>query len=63
MVDYSLYSSLVEFSFSYFRASFEKEPGAVGQTTDFKDANKRLEWSLKKAIISYQGFYDFAILE
>ncbi|KAL5558509.1 hypothetical protein UlMin_034720 [Ulmus minor] len=32
------------------RASFEKEPGAVGQTTDFKDANKRLEWSLKKIV-------------
>ncbi|GAU43476.1 hypothetical protein TSUD_243980 [Trifolium subterraneum] len=28
--------------------SFELEPGASGQTTDFKDANKRLEWSLKK---------------
>ncbi|BBG95851.1 Clathrin adaptor complexes medium subunit family protein [Prunus dulcis] len=26
------------------RASFELEPGAVGQTTDFKEANKRLEW-------------------
>nr|AFK35157.1 unknown [Lotus japonicus] len=30
------------------RVSFELEPGAVGQTTDFKEANKRLEWSLKK---------------
>ncbi|PON63481.1 Clathrin adaptor, mu subunit [Parasponia andersonii] len=39
------------------RASFELEPGAVGQTTDFKEANKRLEWNLKKAIISYHGFY------
>lgn len=28
--------------------SYELEPGAVGQTTDFKEANKRLEWSLKK---------------
>ncbi|XP_024028822.1 AP-4 complex subunit mu [Morus notabilis] len=32
------------------RASFELEPGAVGQTTDFKEANKRLEWSLKKIV-------------
>jgi hypothetical protein len=31
------------------RASFELEPGAVGNTTDFKEANKRLEWGLKKA--------------
>lgn len=30
------------------RVSFEMEPGAFGQTTDFKEANKRLEWSLKK---------------
>ncbi|KAG7024180.1 AP-4 complex subunit mu, partial [Cucurbita argyrosperma subsp. argyrosperma] len=26
------------------RVSFELEPGAVGNTTDFKEANKRLEW-------------------
>ncbi|XP_008219283.1 PREDICTED: AP-4 complex subunit mu [Prunus mume] len=32
------------------RASFELEPGAVGQTTDFKEANKRLEWGLKKIV-------------
>ncbi|KAF1869235.1 hypothetical protein Lal_00048518 [Lupinus albus] len=32
------------------RVSFELEPGSVGQTTDFKEANKKLEWSLKKAI-------------
>ncbi|KAF1864040.1 hypothetical protein Lal_00031199 [Lupinus albus] len=32
------------------RVSFEMEPGALGQTTDFKEANKRLEWILKKAI-------------
>ncbi|KAJ7965807.1 Carbonic anhydrase [Quillaja saponaria] len=32
------------------RASFELEPGAVGQTTDFKEAKKRLEWSLKKTV-------------
>nr|DAD40959.1 TPA_asm: hypothetical protein HUJ06_015282 [Nelumbo nucifera] len=30
------------------RVSFELEPGAVGNTTDFKEANKRLEWGLKK---------------
>ncbi|CAI8585821.1 unnamed protein product [Vicia faba] len=27
---------------------FELEPGATGQTTDFREANKKLEWSLKK---------------
>ncbi|KAM5575431.1 AP-4 complex subunit mu [Rosa sericea] len=32
------------------RASFELEPGAVGQTTDFKEASKRLEWGLKKIV-------------
>ncbi|KAH9611227.1 hypothetical protein KSS87_018043 [Heliosperma pusillum] len=32
------------------RVSFDLEPGAVGQTTDFKEANKRLEWSLKKIV-------------
>ncbi|KAG4954845.1 hypothetical protein JHK87_040439 [Glycine soja] len=32
------------------RVSFELEPGAVGQTTDFKEANKRLEWSLRKIV-------------
>ncbi|XP_059459563.1 AP-4 complex subunit mu [Corylus avellana] len=32
------------------RASFELEPGALGQTTDFKEANKRLEWGLKKIV-------------
>ncbi|GKV33583.1 hypothetical protein SLEP1_g42072 [Rubroshorea leprosula] len=32
------------------RASFELEPGAVGQRTDFKEANKRLEWGLKKIV-------------
>jgi hypothetical protein len=31
------------------RVTFELEPGAVGNTTDFKEANKRLEWGLKKA--------------
>ncbi|XP_004291846.1 PREDICTED: AP-4 complex subunit mu-like isoform X1 [Fragaria vesca subsp. vesca] len=32
------------------RVSFELEPGAVGNTTDFKGANKRIEWGLKKII-------------
>lgn len=32
------------------RATFELEPGAMGQTTDFKEANKRLEWGLKKIV-------------
>ncbi|KAL2892904.1 AP-4 complex subunit mu [Bienertia sinuspersici] len=32
------------------RVSFELEPGAVGQMADFKEANKRLEWSLKKIV-------------
>ncbi|KAF2299783.1 hypothetical protein GH714_003333 [Hevea brasiliensis] len=32
------------------RANFELEPGAIGQTTDFKEANKRLEWGLKKIV-------------
>lgn len=31
-----------------FRVSFELEPGTVGNTTDFKEANRRLEWGLKK---------------
>lgn len=30
------------------RATFELEPGAVGQTADFKEVSKKLEWSLKK---------------
>ncbi|KAL8159315.1 hypothetical protein V2J09_000852 [Rumex salicifolius] len=32
------------------RVSYELESGAVGQTTDFKEANKRIEWSLKKIV-------------
>ncbi|KAJ8424653.1 hypothetical protein Cgig2_003087 [Carnegiea gigantea] len=32
------------------RVSFELEPGAVGQMTDFKEASKRLEWGLKKIV-------------
>ncbi|KAF9620719.1 hypothetical protein IFM89_014240 [Coptis chinensis] len=30
--------------------SFELESGAVGNTTDFKEANKKLEWGLKKIV-------------
>ncbi|KAF3446357.1 hypothetical protein FNV43_RR11536 [Rhamnella rubrinervis] len=32
------------------RVSFELEPGAAGNTTDFKEANKKLEWGLKKIV-------------
>ncbi|XP_019175241.1 PREDICTED: AP-4 complex subunit mu-like isoform X2 [Ipomoea nil] len=32
------------------RVGFELEPAAVGQTTDFKESNKRLEWYLKKIV-------------
>ncbi|KAJ6337626.1 hypothetical protein OIU76_007330 [Salix suchowensis] len=32
------------------RVNFELEPGALGQTTDFKEANRRLEWALKKIV-------------
>ncbi|GAU34943.1 hypothetical protein TSUD_312740 [Trifolium subterraneum] len=32
------------------RVNFELEPGVVGHTTDFKEANKRLEWGLKKVV-------------
>ncbi|KAF5740156.1 AP-4 complex subunit mu [Tripterygium wilfordii] len=32
------------------RANFELEPGVVGQTTDFKESNKRLEWGLQKIV-------------
>ncbi|KAF5202815.1 Ap-1 complex subunit mu-2 [Thalictrum thalictroides] len=32
------------------RVSFELESGAVGHTTDFKEANKKLEWGLKKIV-------------
>ncbi|KAK4751814.1 hypothetical protein SAY87_020612 [Trapa incisa] len=31
-------------------ATFELEPGASGQTADFKEANKKIEWNLKKII-------------
>lgn len=32
------------------RVSFELEPGAVGNTTDFKESSKKLEWGLKKVV-------------
>lgn len=32
------------------RVSFDLEPGAVGQTTDFKEGNKMLEWGLRKIV-------------
>ncbi|XP_062106110.1 AP-4 complex subunit mu-like [Humulus lupulus] len=32
------------------RASFELETGAVGQSTEFKEAGKKLEWNLKKIV-------------
>lgn len=30
------------------RVSCEQEPGAVGQSTDFKEATKLVEWTVKK---------------
>ncbi|XP_065847096.1 AP-4 complex subunit mu-like [Euphorbia lathyris] len=32
------------------RVNFELEPGAVGNTTDFKESTKKLEWGLKKIV-------------
>ncbi|KAF5740792.1 AP-4 complex subunit mu isoform X1 [Tripterygium wilfordii] len=32
------------------RVSFDLEPGAVGNTTDFKESSKKLEWGLKKIV-------------
>ncbi|ERN02880.1 hypothetical protein AMTR_s00135p00007320, partial [Amborella trichopoda] len=32
------------------RVSFELDPGAVGNTTDFKESTKKLEWSLRKIV-------------
>ena len=32
------------------RVNFELEPGTVGHTTDFKQANKRLKWGIKKVV-------------
>ncbi|KAG0476502.1 hypothetical protein HPP92_013343 [Vanilla planifolia] len=32
------------------RVSFQLESGAIGQATDFKETNKRLEWSLNKIV-------------
>ena len=40
----------------FFRAGFELEPGAIGQRTDFKEANKKLEWGLKKVKSFYRCF-------
>ena len=37
-------------SLKIYRVSFELEPGAVGQVTDFKEQNKKVEWALKKVI-------------
>ena len=42
--------------FQIFSVTFELEPGAVGHTTDFKEANKRLEWGLKKVILIIRFF-------
>ncbi|CAL9190127.1 unnamed protein product [Musa hybrid cultivar] len=39
-----------------YRVSFELESGAVGQTADFKEGAKRLEWCLKKAGFSSISF-------
>lgn len=47
-------------AFKIFRVSFELEPGAVGNTTDFKEANKRLEWGLKKARINAHFLHLFS---
>lgn len=45
------------------RASFELELGAAGQRTDFKESNKMLEWSLKKASVeSLTWFASLGIL-
>lgn len=47
------------------RASFELEPGAAGQKTDFKESNKMLEWSLKKASVesfAYLGVLKYSIV-
>ncbi|GAV73640.1 Adap_comp_sub domain-containing protein/Clat_adaptor_s domain-containing protein [Cephalotus follicularis] len=32
------------------RVTFELQPGAIGQRTDFKETNRRLEWGLKKIV-------------
>jgi len=48
------------------RVSFELEAGAVGQTTDFKEGNRRLEWCFKKVriiLISVLGGLAFKTLE
>jgi hypothetical protein len=45
---------LIYFQFS--SVNFELEPGAVGHTTDFKEANKKLEWGLKKVTLIIFSF-------
>lgn len=45
-----------------YRASFELEAGAVGQTTDFKEGSKRLEWCLKKARLHNYHFIFFLMI-
>ncbi|XP_055960225.1 AP-4 complex subunit mu-like isoform X2 [Mercurialis annua] len=35
------------------RVNFELEPGAVGNTTDFKESSKKIEWGLKKELMAY----------
>ncbi|CAN6465784.1 unnamed protein product [Victoria cruziana] len=32
------------------RVSYELESGAIGQSTDYKEANRKLEWNLKKIV-------------
>ncbi|KAF3786882.1 AP-4 complex subunit mu [Nymphaea thermarum] len=43
------------------RVSYELEPGAIGQITDFKEANRKLEWNLKKARSFLQLLVDRSI--
>lgn len=42
---------------STYRVSFDLETGAVGQTTDFKEANKVLEWCCRK-VCPYLGSWN-----
>ena len=53
--DYLTLHPVCKFIF-IFSVTFELEPGAVGHTTDFKEANKRLEWGLKKVILIIRFF-------
>uniref|UniRef100_R7WGA3 MHD domain-containing protein n=1 Tax=Aegilops tauschii TaxID=37682 RepID=R7WGA3_AEGTA len=45
------------------RASFELEAGAVGQTTDFKEGTRRLEWNLKKASSKNDLIFTFLLFD